>query len=71
MNELQNFCVERQLNKNMEDAFKAYIRSAFSTAYAIRPGDTLSGMMNNMTRERVEEMWQKFVIDWKEVITQG
>lgn len=70
MDSLKEFCHQRKLNKHLEDAFVTYIRSTYSSAYAIRSGETLSKMMSNMTDEKVKEMWGLFVLDLKQVLVE-
>lgn len=66
MNEIQMFCRERGINSKIEESFTTYVKVSYSTSLSIRPGDTLSKMINNMSREKVEEMWTRFVMDFKD-----
>lgn len=68
MKALQEFCEKRRMNEKMKDAFKTYIASSYSSAYAVKPGDTLNKMIGAMTPEKVEEMWQLFVTDFKQTL---
>lgn len=68
MDNLKEFCQTRKMNKHLEDAFITYVRSSYSSSYAIKPGETLSKMMSAMTPEKVLEMWLLFVMDFKETL---
>lgn len=65
---IHEFCEERKIPTNIEVAFTAYVKAIYSSSLAVRPGETLSRIVANLTREKVEEMWLKFVLDLKEIL---
>lgn len=67
-NALREFCEKRKMNEKMKDAFETYIRSSYSSAYAVKPGDTLTRMISAMSPEKVEEMWRLFVTDFRQIL---
>lgn len=68
MNTLKEFCKDRMIGVKIEEAFTAYVKASYSTSFSVKTGDTLSKMVNNMTREKVEEMWLQFVNDFKSIL---
>ena len=68
MTPIKDFCRERGIKPKIEEAFIAYVRASYSQSYAIKPGETLSKIMEKMTREKVEDAWQKFIVDFKETL---
>jgi len=68
LSSIHEFCEERKIPSNIEVAFTAYIKAIYSSSLAVRPGETLSRIVANLTREKVEEMWLKFVLDLKEIL---
>ena len=68
MNAIQEFCAKRGLNNAIEQAFTTYVKATYSNSLAVREGDTLSKIVNNLTTEKVEDMWLKFVYDLKETL---
>lgn len=68
MNSIQEFCKNRKISTAMEQAFTTYVKATYSSSLAVRPGDTLNKIVNNLTMEQVEEQWGKFVFDLKETL---
>lgn len=68
MDNLKEFCNQRGISDPMQDSFLTYIKSSYSTSYAIKPGDTLNGMIKNMTHEKIEEMWVLFLSEFKAIL---
>jgi hypothetical protein len=68
MSAIHEFCEERKITDNIETAFTAYVKAVLSSSLAVRPGETLSKIVTNLTREKVDEMWLKFVLDFKEIL---
>lgn len=68
LSSIHEFCEERKIPSNIEIAFTAYVKAVYSSSLAVRPGDTLSRIIANLTREKVEEIWLKFVLDLKEIL---
>ena len=66
MNPIQEFCEERKIDKKIEEAFTTYVKVSYSTSLVVKPGDTLSKMIGNMTKEKVQEQWGRFVMDFKD-----
>lgn len=65
---MKDFCIQRGMNKAMEETFTTYVKVSYSAAYAIKPGDTLSKIMENLTQEKVQEYWLRFIYDFKETL---
>ena len=68
MTAIQEFCQERKIPDNIEQAFTTYVKATYSSSLAIRPGETLSKIISNLTREQVEMEWLKFVFDFKQTL---
>jgi hypothetical protein len=68
MSAIHDFCEERKIPDNIETAFTAYVKAVYSSSLAVRPGDTLSKIVDNLTREKVEDIWLKFILDWKDIL---
>jgi hypothetical protein len=68
MSELSRFCEERKLTKEMADAFVMYCRSAYSSQYALKNGETVKGIVDKLTRDEVLSLWQNFVVDFKNTL---
>lgn len=68
MSELSRFCEERKLNRQMEDAFVMYCRSAYASKYALKNGETVKGIVDKLTRQEVESLWQNFVLDLRSTL---
>lgn len=68
LSSIHDFCEERKIPSNIEIAFTAYVKAVYSSSLAVRQGDTLNKIVNNLTKEKVEDAWLKFVIDLKEIL---
>ena len=68
LSSIHDFCEERKIPSNIEIAFTAYVKAVYSSSLAVRPGETLSKIVANLTREKVEDAWLKFVLDFKEIL---
>jgi hypothetical protein len=68
LSSIHEFCEERKIPTNIEIAFTAYVKAVYSSSLAVRPGETLSKIVDNLTREKVEDAWLKFVFDLKEIL---
>lgn len=68
MTAIEEFCKLRKLDSKTEQAFTTYVKASYSSSLAVRPGETLDKIVKNLTNEKVEEMWIKFVYDWKDVL---
>lgn len=68
MSAIHEFCEERKIPANIETAFTAYVKAVYSSSLAVRPGETLSKIVANLTREKVEDAWLKFILDFKEIL---
>lgn len=68
LSSIHEFCEERKIPDNIETAFTAYVKAVYSSSLAVRQGDTLNKIVDNLTREKVEDMWLKFVFDLKEIL---
>ena len=67
---IEEFCTTRKLDYKTQEAFTTYVKTSYSSSLAVRFGDTLDKIINNLTTEKVEDMWVKFVYDWKDTLPQ-
>jgi hypothetical protein len=65
---IQEFCDKRMVNPTTKEAFIVYVKASYSSSYAVKDGDTLTMMIGNMTQEKVEDMWIRFVMDFREIL---
>ena len=65
---IEEFCTTRKLDYKTQEAFTTYVKTSYSSSLAVRPGETLNKIINNLTMEKVEDMWLKFVYDWKDTL---
>lgn len=65
---IHEFCEERKITDNIQTAFTAYVKAVLSSSLAVRPGETLSKIVDNLTREKVEDLWLKFILDFKQIL---
>jgi len=70
MTAIQEFCKNRKINDAIEQAFTAYVKAVYSSSLAVRPGETLNKIIVNLTMEKVEDVWLKFVLDFKNTLPQ-
>lgn len=68
MTAIEEFCTLRKLDEKTKEAFTMYVKASYSSSLAVRPGDTLDKIIANLTMEKVENMWLKFVYDWKDTL---
>lgn len=68
MTAIEEFCKTRKLDYKTQEAFTTYMKASYSSSLAVRHGDTLDKIINNLTMEKVEDMWIKFVYDWKDIL---
>jgi len=67
---IEEFCTIRKIDYKTQEAFTLYVKTSYSSSLAVRFGDTLDKIINNLTTEKVEDMWVKFVYDWKDTLPQ-
>jgi hypothetical protein len=65
---IEEFCKTRKLDYKTQEAFTLYIKTSYSSSLAVRFGETLDKIVANLTNEKVEDMWIKFVYDWKDTL---
>lgn len=68
LSSIHDFCEERKIPANIEVAFTAYVKAVYSSSLAVRQGDTLNKIVINLTKEKIEDVWIKFVYDFKQVL---
>lgn len=68
MNTIREFCEERKLTKQIEDAFIVYCRSTYAQRFQLRDGQTVQMLVNNLNREKVEEAWGLFIGEMKQFL---
>ena len=69
MNSIREFCEKRKCNKYLTDAFIAYCKASISDYYDMGNNKTVTGILTNFTEKEVEELWNKFVVDLKRLLT--
>jgi len=65
---IHEFCENRKITYTIEQAFITYVKVVLSSFLAIHQGETLNKIVDNLTNEKVEDMWLKFVLDFKETL---
>jgi hypothetical protein len=70
MSAIKDFCQSRGMNKTMEETFTMYVKVSYASAYAVKIGDTLSRIVENMTSEKIQDYWVKFIYDFKNTLEQ-
>lgn len=68
MKPIQEFCQRRGISEAICEAFLTYIKSSFATSYAVQSERTLNLMLNNITQERLEETWIRFLGEFKQIL---
>ena len=66
---IKEFCSERKLSKQIEDAFIMYCRSTYAQRFELSDGMTVQMLVNNLDKEKVEEAWHLFVSEMKNLIS--
>ena len=66
---IEEFCTDRKLDYKTQEAFTTYVKTSYSSSLAVRPGETLDKIINNLTREKIEDMWIKFIYDFKDSLS--
>jgi hypothetical protein len=68
-NELDQFMAEKKLADPMKSAFVAYCKSLYSSRYLMRSsGDTIKLFLDRMSREQVDQAWNDFVSDIRNIL---
>lgn len=70
MHEINEFCKERKITRKIQDAFIAYCKAHIHEAYSIGSNQTATGLLMKFTRSELEQKWQDFVLDLRDVLTQ-
>jgi hypothetical protein len=66
---ISEFCEKRMMNQKIEEAFAMYCRASFANSYAInKDGDTINSLILRMTDQDVENMWEGFVLDFRNTL---
>jgi len=71
MSNIKQFSTERKLTQQIEDAFNMYCRSTYAERFTLRNGDTVQFIVSRMTREQVEEAWNDFVREMRQLMPVG
>lgn len=58
------------ISKGIEEAFIAYCKTYLAETYGIRMSDTLSLVGDKITRKEVEDLWNKFILDMRDALSQ-
>lgn len=68
-NPVQDFCTEKGLSDNLTQAFLSYCKSMYASRYLMKSnGDTIAKFVSEMTYEQVQEAWNNFVSDLKNIM---
>lgn len=70
MHEINEFCRERKITRKIQDAFIAYCKAHIHESYNIGSNQTATGLLMKFTRSELEQKWQDFVLDLRDVLTQ-
>lgn len=62
---IKEFCSERKVTKQIEDAFIMYCRSTYAQRFLLANGDTVQSLVSKLNRAQVEEAWSEFVSEMK------
>ena len=63
------FCEKRMMNKKIEEAFAMYCKASFADSYNVKEdGDTINSLILRMTEQDVENMWNGFVLDFRDAL---
>lgn len=65
---IQEFCNNRKITKSIESAFLAYCKTSYALRFELHEGDTVSKIVANLTPEQVLDAWNRFVLDFKDVL---
>jgi hypothetical protein len=66
---IREFCQERKLTQQIEDAFVMYCRSTYAQRFALRNGETVQSLVNKLNRSQVSEAWNEFVREMKDYLS--
>jgi len=70
MQAIRDFCKKRKLGKKLEDAFVAYCKASVGDYFSIKSNETVTGLLVKFTDKEIENLWNKFVLDLRDSITQ-
>lgn len=62
---VRDFCRERKMTVDLENAFIAYCKSNISRIYDFSNGDTPTGILNDIEKKDIERIWSYFISDLK------
>jgi hypothetical protein len=69
VNSVLLFCEERRIPDNISEAFLAFLRSDYAHRFEVnKNSETIRTVIRNLSFEQVEEAWQDFVVDLRNVI---
>lgn len=68
-NPVREFCKEREIPRNMGEAFIAYCKVSLEKKFNIKMTDTMSLIGDKIKPEEVESLWVSFVSDFKNELT--
>lgn len=69
MKNIDEFCEQKGISRNMQEAFIAYLRSDYAGKYALRyEGDTTKLIVGKMAEEELLSAWGDFVGEFKKYL---
>lgn len=67
---LKEFCEERLIPDSIQVAFGAYISAEMGKRFKMSEnGETVRLMMSRITRDHLQEYWDRFVVDLKDYLS--
>ena len=68
MTAISKFCEQRKIPINIESAFTAYIRTDYAANFELKDGETIQKIVANLTDAQVADAWNKFILEFRDVI---
>ncbi len=69
MNNISIFCERKGLPKRIEQAFITYCKDLYASRYQMKSsGDTVTQFVSNLTDQQIQDAWNNFILDLKNVI---
>ena len=66
---INEFCRQRKIPKKIRDAFAAYSKSYIAEYYKFNNGKTSIDLLINLDDKEVEEIWGRFVLELKDLLS--
>ena len=69
MKNIEEFCDKKGVTPNMQEAFKAYVRSDYARKFYLSNGETTKLVVSKMNQEEIEKAWLDFTTEFKKYLT--